>query len=169
MRCSDRRSAASYRLFSQDNSVMYTELVHVISKYLDKVSKASRTLHEVLESSDEWQEVPQNLSRLILLFQVWKNVSVCGCVCVFLVWGQMDSRLRSHCLKRKRVSHDKAGDAFYLPEHHALDRLQARAVTSCHHIPSLHPEKQQFSGSVALRLETPMLLLVILLRELCWQ
>lgn len=35
-------SAASYTLFSQHNSMM-----HVISKYPDKVSKASRTLHEV--------------------------------------------------------------------------------------------------------------------------
>lgn len=91
--------------------------------------------------------VPQNLSSFILFFQVWKNNSMFVCV----------SGVGAN------------GDAFYWPEHHPSDRLQARAVASCHRITFLQPEKQQFSGCVALRLGTPLLLLVILLREHCWQ
>lgn len=58
-------------------------------------------------------QFPKNHSSLILLFQVWKNDSVCVCVTGV---GANGLQVEVWLPKEKGLSHGKAGDAFDLPE-----------------------------------------------------
>lgn len=108
-------------------------LVHIISKYPDKVCKASRTLYEIGGEigwmTRKLHSLPRIFPDSLSCCQVWKNGSVCVCMCLGL--GQMGARLRSDCLKWTEISKSKSGDAVYLPEHNECKSSNAADKAQC--------------------------------------